>query len=160
MDQKILLEISRTVANAINANQFDNLGADLNQLIPDNLSRADRAAFLTEAHVYSLVCEQPGYDPDGKPGYLPADADLKAAVLNEINAMIEADFDKSEHRETWQLIKSNIESTPEEEFLPGVAVNCPDDYLLNLDRVNCAEALQKFNCLPAWASQFTARAID
>lgn len=151
MDQEILLNISRIVARALNANDLSGIGADLNAVIPASLGAEQRAACLDAAFVYALVAEQPGYPDDGQPGYLPADADLKAAVLNEINAMIKADFDKEEHRAVWQELAKSIESTPEADFIPGVAVNCPDDYLLTLDRLTCGDVLREKNALPAWA---------
>lgn len=151
MDNNILLKISYAVAKAMDAENLKEIGASLNAIIPSGWSQADRAKALDEAIVYALVAEQPGYPDDGQPGYLPADADLKAAVLNEIDEMIKADFDKSEHRATWQEIKKSVEATPEADFAPGVAVNCPDDYLLTLDKRTCGDVLREMNALPAWA---------
>lgn len=154
MDSAILLKISEIVATALDTNDPGDLGAALNSVIPDNISRQERAAALEQAYVYSLVCEQPGYDPDGNPGYLPADADLKQAVLNEIDAMIRADFDRAEHRQTWEKLRESVAATPEAEFTPGVAVNCPDDYLLSLDKTSCSEILKRKGLLPAWAAPY------
>lgn len=151
MDKRVLLEISALVAKAMNAENLADIGASLNALIPADLSKQERADALGEAVVYSLVAEQPGYPEDGQPGYLPADADLKSAVLNEIDEMIKADFDKEEHRRTWEQIRKSVEATPESDFEPGVAVNCPDDYLLTLDKQTCADVLRAHNALPAWA---------
>ena len=151
MDHGILIEISQVVAKAMNAQDLSGIGAELNAVIPASLDAEKRAACLDAAVVYVLVAEQPGYPDDGLPGYLPADADLKAAVLNEINAMIKADFDKEEHRAVWQELAKSIEATPEADFVPGVAVNCPDDYLLTLDRLSCGDVLREKNALPAWA---------
>lgn len=151
MNQDMLLSISKIVAQAMNEEDLANIGAKLNTAIPAQMSQTERAAALDEAVVYALVAEQPGYPDDGQPGYLPADANLKAAVLNEIDAMIKADFDKGEHRATWQSIRKSVEAAPESDFVPGVAVNCPDDYLLTLDRLSCGDVLRQKNALPAWA---------
>lgn len=150
MNPEILLRISKIVAKAMNDQNLGAIGPDLNTAIPADMSQAERAACLDEAIVYSLVCEQPGYPDDGLPGYLPADADLKDAVLNEIQAMIRADFDKAEHRAVWEELEKSVQATPEADFVPGVAVNCPDDYLLTLDRLTCGDVLRKMNALPAW----------
>lgn len=151
MTSEILNKISHTVAQLLNENQTAELGARLNAIIPGDADTNARAAALDEAIIYSLVAQQPGYPEDGRPGYLPADADLKAAVLAEIKAMIEADFDKEEHRKVWESLQESVQNTPEEDFVPGVTVNCPDDYLLNLDRFTCGELLRDLNILPAWA---------
>lgn len=151
MNDDVLLKISQAVALMLNENKGSDLGAKLNSIIPADIDPEERAKALDEAVVYSLYAEQPGYPQDGQPGYLPADADLKAAVLNEINAMIEADFDKEEHRKVWESLRESVASTPESDFIPGVSVNCPDDYLLNLERYTCAELLRTLNFLPAWA---------
>lgn len=151
MDNEILLNISRAVAKAMDAENLKNIGASLNGIIPASWSQQERAQALDQAIIYSLVAEQPGYPNDGQPGYLPADADLKAAVLNEIKAMIEADFDREEHRAVWQALQKSVEATPEQDFCPGVAVNCPDDYLLTLDKLTCGDVLRQHNALPAWA---------
>lgn len=152
MDEDLLAKISQCIAKAFNDGDTSGLEAELNKLVPDNLSHDDRADILNKAIIYTLVAEQPGYDPDGLPGVIPSNADLKGAVLHEIDAMIEADFDKSEHREKWQEIEKSVRNTPASDFSPGVAVNCPDDYLLMLDRHTCAEFLKKYNLLPSWAS--------
>lgn len=151
MDQEILLKISRTVARAMNEENLNNIGSDLNTIIPASWSQADRAAALDAAIVYALVAEQPGYPDDGEPGYLASDVNLKQAVLDEIGAMIKADFDKTEHRAVWESILKSVEATPETDFVPGVAVNCPDDYLLTLDKLSCGDVLRQMNALPAWA---------
>lgn len=151
MDQAALLKISQIVAAAMNAQNLENIGAELNLAIPAKDSPEDRAKMLDEAIIYSLYAEQPGYPVDGEPGYLAAGTNLKAAVLNEIDEMIEADFDKSGHKATWEAIRARIAATPEQEFEPGIAVNCPDDYLLNLDRQTCGDVLRAHNALPAWA---------
>lgn len=151
MDQDALLKVSKIVARAMNEENLNGIGADLNAAIPADISQEERATMLDEAVVYSLYAEQPGYPIDGEPGFLPADADLKAAVLNEIDEMIAADFEKGQHKETWQEIRNSVAATPEQDFVPGIAVNCPDDYLLNLDRLTCGDVLRQHNALPAWA---------
>lgn len=151
MAEEALIKISRIVAEAMNAENLSNIAANLNAVIPADISLKSRAQMLDEAIVYSLSAEQPGYPVDGEPGFLPADADLKAAVLNEIDEMIKADFDKAEHKATWEQIKKSVAATPEDEFTPGIAVNCPDDYLLSLDRLTCGDVLRAHNALPAWA---------
>ena len=151
MDQDTLLKISEIVAAAMNAENLASIGPDLNAVIPADISLQARSQMLEDAIVYSLAAEQPGYPVDGQPGYLPASADLKACVLNEIDEMIKADFEKREHQATWEQIRKSVAATPENEFEPGIAVNCPDDYLLTLDRLSCAEVLRARNVLPAWA---------
>lgn len=151
MNQEALLKISKIVADAMNAENLADIGADLNSAIPADISLQARAQMLDDAVIYSLSAEQPGYPVDGQPGFLPADANLKAAVLNEIDEMIKADFDKAEHQATWEQIRKSVAATPEEEFAPGIAVNCPDDYLLTLDRLTCGDVLRAHNALPAWA---------
>lgn len=153
MDDDILLAISRTVAKTLNEQNLAYIGPNLNAVFPPGTSLAERAQALDAATIYALVAEQPGYPDDGQPGYLPADADLKAAVLNEIDAMIKADFDKAEHRQVWESIRQNVAATPEADFLPGVAVNCPDDYLLTLDKLACGDVLRSKNAIPAWGTK-------
>lgn len=150
MDQKITLEISKLAAKCLNEGKLDGIAAKLESLFPADATAAEKLAALALTPVYTLVAEQPGYPEDGRPGYLPFDADLKAAVLHEIDAMIEADFDKDEHRQTWQTIRKNVAQAPAADFLPGVAVNCPDDYLLTLDKCFVSEVLRQYKALPAW----------
>lgn len=151
MNENILIAISRTVAQAMNEQNLADIGARLNAVIPASASPRERATALDEAFVYSFAAEQPGYPDDGQPGYLPANANLKEAVLNEIRAMIKADFDRPEHLEVWQSIEKSVADTPEADFAPGIAVNCPDDYLLTLDKISCGDVLRRRNALPAWA---------
>lgn len=149
MDQKLLETISGIVASCINEDRQADIKNELDKVLGEK-STHDKMATLAVTPVYALVAEQPGYPVDGKPGYLPMDADLKAAVLSEIQAMIEADFDKCEHMEIWKGIEKNVAATPPAEFLPGVAVNCPDDYLLTLDKLFASEVLRQYNALPSW----------
>lgn len=150
MDANILLAISKIVAQALNAGSLSGIGERLDSAMPAAWEQAQRASALDEAVVYALVAEQPGYPEDGQPGYLSSDADLKAAVLNEIDEMIKADFDKAEHRQIWQSIQKSVEGTPEADFIPGVAVNCPDDYLLTLDKLSCGDVLRAKNALESF----------
>lgn len=151
MSPDIHARISETVAKLLNENRPNEIGAALNSVIPANASLEERAGSLDQAVIYSLVAEQPGYPEDGRPGYLPSSANLKASVLDEIQAMIRADFDKEEHRKVWESLAESVRNTPEGDFEPGVTVNCPDDYLLTLDRHTCGELLRELNILPAWA---------
>lgn len=150
MNQKLALKISQIAAQCLNSGEAAQIADKLEHLFPANVAPSEKLAALALAPIYSLVAEQPGYPKDGRPGYLPADADLRQAVLHEIDAMIEADFDKAEHRQTWQTIRKSVEATPEADFLPGVAVNCPDDYLLTLDKRFVSEVLRENNALPVW----------
>lgn len=150
MDQKLALAISKLAAGCLNSGELGGIAAKLASLFPVGATAAEKTAALALTPIYALAAEQPGYPEDGRPGYLPCDADLKAAVLHEIDAMIEADFDKEEHRQTWQTIRKNVAAAPERDFLPGVAVNCPDNYLLTLDKYFVSEALRRYNALPVW----------
>lgn len=150
MDANILLSISRIVAQAMNEENLSSIGERLKGIMPADWGQAERAAALDAAIVYSLFAEQPAYPVDGQPGYLPADANLKEAVLNEIDEMIKADFDKTEHRLIWESIQKSVAATPEADFAPGVAVNCPDDYLLTLDKLSCGDVLRERNALEAF----------
>lgn len=150
MDQKLAAAISKLVADCLNNGELTSITAKLEALFPAGATAKEKLAALCLTPIYALAAGQPGYPEDGRPGYLPCDADLKAAVLREIDAMIEADFDKEEHRQTWQTIRKNVAAAPAADFLPGVAVNCPDDYLLTLDKCFASEALRQYKALPAW----------
>lgn len=150
-DANMLQTISSLVAGAMNKEDLSGIAAKLEQAMPPNWTAQQKGKALADAWVYALVAEQPGYPDTGQPGFLGADADLKAAILHEIDAMLAADFCRDEHAKVWRQIRTTVEATPESDFLPGVAVNCPDDYLLTLDRLSCAEVLRQKNALPAWA---------
>lgn len=150
MDRELAIKISRIVADCLNDGQPREASARLNALFGPEASAAEKLGALCVTPVYSLVAEKPGYDADGKPGYLPLGDDLKKAVLDEITAMIKADFDKEEHRLTWQTLQKNVEAAPEADFEPGIAVNCPDDYLLTLDKRFASELLRQYGALPDW----------
>lgn len=151
-NENILQAISCLVANAMNSQEMAGLAARLDQAMPDDWTDEQKAKALADSVVYALVAEQPGYPDTGLPGYLSATTDLRAAILHEIDAMLAADFDRDEHAKVWQQIRTTIAATPEADFLPGIAVNCPDDYLLTLDRRSCADVLREKDALPAWGT--------
>lgn len=146
-----LKAISGLVAEAMNREDLAGIDAALAQAMPADWTNEQKAKALSDACVYALVAEQPGHPDTGQPGYLAAGTDLKAAILHEIDAMLAADFDRDEHASVWRQIQATVAATPEADFLAGVAVNCPDDYLLTLDRLSCVEVLSERNALPAWA---------
>lgn len=150
MDPKLLQSISEIVAECLNEDRAGDLKTELDKVFGPDATAREKLAALGLTPIYSLVAEQPGYPEDGKPGFYPVGSNLKAAVLNEINAMIEADFEASEHRQIWQKIRESVAATPEGEFLPGIAVNCPDDYLLTLDKRVASEVLRRYKALPDW----------
>lgn len=153
MDAKLIRAISDIVAQCLNANEAGACAARLDAIFPAGADACAKLAALGAAPVYALVARQPGYANDGRPGYLPQGADLKQAVLNEIEAMIEADFEKDEHAQTWHALAASVRATPDADFAPGVAVNCPDDYLLTLDRHFASELLRKYDAFPPWHCQ-------
>lgn len=143
MSQDLSLAISKIVATGLDQAAPAGIAPKLAALFPGDWSAEQKARALAEAVVYSLQAARPGYAGDGAPGYLSADIDLKAAILNEIDAMMEADFDSGEHAAAWRKLKSDLDASPESEFVNGVSVTCPDDYILTLDRLTCAEALRR-----------------
>lgn len=150
MDQQLLQNISQVVADCLNEDRAEDIESGLDRLFGPSATPHDKLAALALAPIYALVAGQPGYAEDGKPGYLPVGTNLKAAVLHEIHAMIEADFEKGEHRRIWEAIEKSVAATPEKEFVPGVAVNCPDDYLLTLDKLFVSHVLRQYNIMPHW----------
>lgn len=150
-DTNTLEAISNLVAEAMNREDLSDIEPALAQVMPENWSTEQKVKALSDACVYALVAEQPGYPHTGEPVYLAAGTDLKAAILHEIDAMLAADFDRDEHSNVWRQIQSTIAATPDADFQAGVAVNCPDDYLLTLDKLSCTEVLSQKNALPAWA---------
>lgn len=136
-DRELRTLISKTVADFLN----NPVGSD-RELLPPGMPSSDQHAILADVFVFSISAAIPGSAPDGKPGWLPANADLKAAVINEIDAMRKADFDVDEHAIMWDEVKNSLETTPAADFNSGVDVVCPDGYVLSLKCVSCADALK------------------
>lgn len=145
---ELLLEISRVVARCADNDDLKNVAAELNPLFPAEYSSKDKEDALEEAIVYALEANQPGYPVDGQPGILPCDVNLKEAVLREVEVMREADFDNEEHAQAWADLKKSLDASPETDFIDGVSVNCPDDYILSLDRMACAQLLRLRQAYP------------
>lgn len=141
-ETELLLAISKTVANLLDADQAQNIKSALAKIIPGDYSSEQRKQILDEAQVYTIEANRPGYAAiDGKIGYLESGVNLKEAVLDELRTMREADFDASEHAEGWDQLIEEIKNTPDNEFTPGLTINCPDDYVLNIVQHSVAGVL-------------------
>lgn len=139
MSEGILNELSRLVATALDSGDFSNLAADMAKAAPGVAQIADA---LDQAKVYRLEAHRPAFGPDGEPGYLSQDVDLKQAVLHELRAMAGADFDSGEHSAEWASVEREMAALPEDKYRDGLTVSCPDDYILSLLCQSCSEALR------------------
>lgn len=148
VDKKL---VSQIVARCLNENRANELATELNLVFGTSTTPQEKLAALATTPIYTLTVEQPGYPADGVPGLLALGSDLKAAVLQELAAMIHADSDKDAHKTTWQAIEKSVSAAADTEFDSGIAVNCPDDYLLILDKRFVSEVLRQFHAMPAWS---------
>lgn len=147
-DAALLMSISRVVAECLDSDDESTLPADLGKVFPENFSAKEKREALEKACIFSLAAMLPGNPPDGRPGYLASDIDPREVVLNEIDTMMEADFDEDEHNEAWENLKKSLEDIPDSEFMAGMDVNCPDDYILSLKRISCLDAIKSTDISP------------
>lgn len=141
MTVQISTEISRLVATALDKDAFGSLRADIEKSFPAPPRRKQVEEALASSSVYQIAASRPGYAPDGAPGYLSQDMDLRAEVLRELRNMAGADFDEGEHAARWAEIEDRMAGVPESQYREGLSVVCPDDYVLSLLCMSCAEAL-------------------
>lgn len=142
-NKELLAKISEVVAAAVDVGDIEKARLEVFELYPPDISEEERATLLDDAVVYFLGAAVPGREPEG--GYISSSMDLKAAVLDELMAMREADFGDADNGPKWDKIISEIRETPEDGFVDGAEVVCPDDRTLFLNRVTCAQALANAN---------------
>lgn len=143
IDDKLLNSISDITAKALNEQDYGAVAGEIDAL----LAKGDREEALNRALVYSLQTHQPGFPPDGQPGYLPSSASLKAAVINEIDVMSGIDPDDDVDAEAWKRLKKSLEAASETDFVNGADINCPDDYILVLTPMSCGLILRQRGAL-------------
>lgn len=144
IDDKILNAISDITATALNEQSYGNVAAQIDAL----LSGAEKSEALDMALVYSLQAHQPGFPPDGRPGYISSSKSLKAAILNEIDMMARVDPDDDVDAANWKQLKSSLDQATERDFVNGADITCPDDYLLVLTPISCGLILRQQGALP------------
>lgn len=140
-NKNLLDKISDIVARGVDSGNPEKARLDVNELFPSNIDAKEREEALTEASIYFLGAAVPGRDPEG--GYVSSAINLKEATLDELAAMREADFGGEDNDSEWEKLLASIQAAPAENFLDGVEVNCPDDRVLFLRKVSCAEALKE-----------------
>lgn len=147
-DNNLQDAISEITARAMNEQSFADVPEKIRGLFPQNMGAQEKTAALDQALVYALQAHQPGFPPDGAPGYLPSTASLKDAVLNEIDVMARVDNDADADKAAWQSLKKSLEDAHESDFARGADINCPDDYILALAPVSCGLLLRQKGALP------------
>lgn len=141
-------DLSRLVARALDSAGSDGTLNTLKEFLARTYAGAERAAALESTPVYQLEAHQPGFEPVGEPGYLSLDLDLRQAVLHELATMAEADFEREEHATAWQELQEKMAQVSESQYSEGLTVSCPDDFILSLLRMSCAEALRSRDINP------------
>lgn len=141
-DNILLKELSEAIARGIDSGDKTDLLTNIKILFNADMSREDKEEALKNTYVYSIAASRPGEQTDGNPGYLAPSANLKQAILEELSVMKEADFNGDLHAKAWAELIQSINAAPESDFNDGVEVNCPDDYILSLNKLSCLEALE------------------
>lgn len=147
IDDKLLNAISDITAKALNEQDYGAVAGQIDGLFAKGASANDREEALERALVYSLQAHQPGFPPDGQPGYLSSSASLKAAVLHEVDVMSQIDPDDDVNAGVWKRLKNSLESACEIDFVNGADINCPDDYILVLTPMSCGLVLRQRGAL-------------
>lgn len=143
-DEKLLNAVSDITAQALNQRDFGEVGQKLAALFPAGASEAEKDALIDRAVIYAMQAHQPGFPPDGRPGYFSASMDLKAAVLDEIDVMARVDPDDDVDQTAWEKLKKSLQDAQETDFTKGADIFCPDDYVLTVQPISCGLMLRQY----------------
>lgn len=139
----ILNEISETVAEAINQENFISLNEDITDILNDSgLSADDAKSALEKAMITCWMASFPGCLPDCTAVFsMSADPDtIREDILSWLEDMPEFQNNPGD----WEEMRNNVEELD----VQGDSLSVPNGMTIEIFRSSCADALKDNDCYP------------